>query len=157
MEDLQYRYKKASELIDKTIEFYFQDDSCACKYPRFLQIVGIDCMDYKETFKAWETTLFLNKVKKYFIVKSLESGKESSNEKWTCKKCNSTYNFGWSEFSIAVEREFLKPIDLKPSKNGLLALKPIPLYVGLYGYSYPSSNEIESVDFESFEKYILEK
>jgi len=157
LEDLQYRYNKASELIDKAIEFYFYENSCACQYPRFLQIAGINCSDYSETFKSLETSLLLNKVKKYYNVELLENGKECFNEKWTCKKCNSVYYFGWSDFSIAIEREFLKPIDLKVTKRGLIALKPIPLYAGLYGYSYPSSNEIECVDFESFEKYILEK
>lgn len=157
MEDLQYRYNNTSELLNKVIEFYFKENSCACQFPRFLQIVGINCVDYNESFKCWETTLLLNKVREYFKIENLEKGPECSNQKWTCKKCSSIFNFGWSDFSVAVEREVLKPIEIKTTMKGMESKKPIPLYVGLYGHSYPPYTEIESVDFETFKNYILEK
>ncbi|PIB27191.1 hypothetical protein BFP78_15800 [Gaetbulibacter sp. 5U11] len=157
MEEFQIRYNKVSELLEKTVEGYYQGNSCACQYPRFIQIVGINCTDYGESFKAWETTLLIEKVKKHFEIETLENGPECSNEKWTCKKCKSEFNFGWSDFSIAVEREVLLPIKIKTKEKGEKSTKPIPLYAGLYGHSYPSKEEIDSVEFDTFEKYIMEK
>ncbi|MEX1002550.1 MAG: hypothetical protein WDZ35_10590 [Crocinitomicaceae bacterium] len=157
MEEFQIRYKNASLLIEKAVENYYHGNSCACQYPRFIQIVGINCTDYGESFKAWETTLLIEKAKKHFVIENLENGPECSNEKWTCKKCKSEFNFGWSDFSIAVEREVLLPIRIKTKEKGKKTIKPIPLYVGLYGHSYPSKKEIDSVTFDTFEKYIMEK
>ncbi|WP_042279135.1 hypothetical protein [Nonlabens tegetincola] len=157
MEDFQIRYNKASELLEQAVKNYYQKNSCACQYPRFLQIVGINCTDYGRAFKAWETSLLISKVKNYFDIESLKKGPECSNEKWTCKRCKSEYNFGWSDFSIAVERDVLTPIKINIKEKGQKAIKPIPLYAGLYGHSYPSKKEIESVTFDSFEKYIMEK
>ncbi len=157
MEDFQIRYNRTSELLEKVAEIYYQGDSCACQHPRFIQIVGINCVDFGKSFKAWETTLLISKVKENFEIETLEKGPENSNEKWTCKKCESEFNFGWSDFSIAVEREVLLPINIKTNENGKKAEKPIPLFAGLYGHSYPSKKEIDSVEFETFEKYIMEK
>ncbi len=154
--DFQKRYNKASELIDKTVKMYYDSDSCACQHPRFIQIVGINCVDFGESFKAWETTLLVNKVKKHFIVETLENGPECSNEKWTCKKCESEFNYGWSDFSIAVEREVLITTNNKVIGKGKEITKPIPLYLGLDGHSFPSEKEIDHVDFEVFKKYIME-
>ncbi|MCB4809630.1 hypothetical protein LG651_15345 [Tamlana sp. 62-3] len=157
MEEFQIRYNKTSELIEKVVDMYYNGNSCACEYPRFIQIVGINCVDYGKSFKTWETTLLIDKAKKHFETETLENGPECSNEKWTCKKCKSEYNYGWSDFSIAVEREVLLPIKIKATEKGKKTIKPIPLYAGLYGHSYPSKKEIESVTFDSFEKYIMEK
>jgi uncharacterized delta-60 repeat protein len=118
VEDFQIRYNRTSELLEKVAEKYYQGDSCACQHPRFIQIVGINCVDFRKSFKAWETTLLISKVKKNFEIETLEKGTENSNEKWTCKKCKSEFNFGWSDFSIAVEREVLLPIDIKTNENG---------------------------------------
>ena len=157
MEDFQIRYNRTSQLLEEVAEKYYQGGSCACQHPRFIQIVGINCVAFGKSFKAWETTLLISKVKKNFEIKTLENGIENSNERWTCKICKSEFHFGWSDFSTAVEREVLFPIDIKAKENGKKAEKPIPLYAGLYGHSYPPKKEIESVEFETFEKYITEK
>ena len=104
-------------MLEKVAERYYQGDSCACQHPRFTQIVGINCVDFVKSFKAWETTLLISKFKKNFEIETLEKGPENLNEKWTCKKCKSEFNFGWSDFSIAVEREVLLPIDIKTNEN----------------------------------------
>jgi hypothetical protein len=46
---------------------------------------------------------------------------------------------------------------LKVKQVGKPALKPVPLYIGLMGHSYPPKSEMKSVDFAEFEKYITEK
>lgn len=157
MEDFQIQYNKVSELLKKAVDNYYHGNSCACQYPRFIQIVGINCTDFGDSFKAWETTLLISKVKIYFNIETLENGSDCSNEKWTCKKCKSEFNYGWSDFSISIEREVLLPIDIRTKVRGAEATKPIPLYLGLYGFSYPSTNEIYRVEFDDFEKYILDK
>lgn len=157
VEEFQIRYNKASEVIEKTVKIYYHGDSCACQYPRFKQIVGINCTDYREAFKAWETSLLIEKVRKHFEIEPLENGPECSNEKWICKRCQSEYNFGWSDFSIAVERDVLLPIKIKAKEKGKKAITPIPLYIGLYGHSYPSKKEIDNVSFEVFQKYVMEE
>ena len=80
-----------------------------------------------------------------------------SSIKWICKKCRSSYEFGWSDFSIYVERQKLKLTDLKTELIGLPITKPIPLYLGLAGHSYPSRQEITSVSFDEFKKYMTEQ
>jgi hypothetical protein len=69
--------------------------------------------------------------KPYFHIEKSELADENLNEKWICKKCGSTYEFGWQDFSIAVEREKLKLTELKVEQIGKPAIKPIPLYIGL--------------------------
>jgi hypothetical protein len=157
VEDFQIKYNKTSQLLKKAVSYYYHGNSCACQYPRFMQIVGINCIHYKASFKAWETTLLIEKVKPYFEIETLKNGSENTNEKWTCRKCKSQFNYGWSDFSIAVERDVLFPIKLNAKEKGEKAIKPIPLYLGLYGHSYPSKKEITNVNFDAFKTYIMEK
>jgi hypothetical protein len=47
--------------------------------------------------------------------------------------------------------------ELKAEVKGKPVTKPIPLYLGLAGHSYPSRQEITSVSFEEFKKYMTEQ
>jgi len=95
--------------------------------------------------------------KDYFDITQSSLKGEATNEKWICKEWGSTYAYGWSDFSIYVERQKLKLAGLKTALIGLPTIKPIPLYLGLAGHSYPSRGEIISVSFDEFKKYITEQ
>lgn len=155
MEDLNQKYDNVKQLFDRVIAKYYQD-ACACRYPRFLQIAGIDCLDYKASFMAWETILLIHKIKPNYDKQPLENGNEVFRELWTCKKCQSIFEFGYSDFSAAVSRQYVKPIEIKSASIGKAATQPIPLYIGLYGHVYPPKKDINPVSFEKFEKYMLE-
>ncbi len=49
---------------------------------------------------------------------TMEKGKEAYNELWCCNKCGSLYDYGWSDFSIHVNRAFLKIKELKTTDAG---------------------------------------
>ena len=150
------KMKELSNLVKSAFEIY-DSKLCQCAYPRFRQLVQIDCSGSGNSFKCWETEILIELCKKNFNITQSELKDEVTNEKWACKKCNSIYEFGWSDFSIAVEREKLKLIELKTESIGKEITKPIPLYVGLFGHSYPPKTEMYNAEFSEFEKYILEK
>jgi hypothetical protein len=130
---------------------------CQCAYPRFQQIISIDCSNTGNSFKCYDTDLLIDLSKEYFDIEKSELSDECTNEKWICKKCGSTYEYGWSDFSIYVERQKLKLKNLAVSFKGKPTIKPIPLLLGLMGHSYPSKTEMTSVTFADFEKYMTEK
>ena len=150
------KHTQLFELIKSAFEIY-DSKLCQCAYPRFRQLVQIDCSESGNSFKCWETEILIGLCKKNFNVTQSNLKDEVTNEKWECKKCNSIYEFGWSDFSIAVEREKLKLIELKTESIGKEIIKPIPLYIGLLGHSYPPKREMYNAEFSEFEKYILEK
>ena len=82
---------------------------------------------------------------------------ENYSEKWTCKRCQSEFTLNWRDLSLQVDRDVLKLHQLNAPPIGKEPLTPIPFYVGLYGHSYPSHEEIQPVSFESFKCYILER
>lgn len=138
MEEFQKRYAKGSAVIEEAIEeFHYNGDSCACQYPRFIQLVGIDCLAYGHSFKAWETSLLIKAVKPYFNTSPIMSS-ENYSEKWTYKRYQSEFTLNWRDLSLQVDRDVLKLHQLNAPPIGKETLTPIPLYVGLYGHSYPS-------------------
>ncbi len=145
-----------NDLLDRAIDNYFKN-ACPCAYPRFIQIVSIDCFDYGESFKSRETEMLIKKSRKYFIVSDDEVKNECHGEKWICKKCSSEFQLSWSDLSIALDRETLKPINIQTPIIGKNVRETIPLYWGLVGHSYPSKYKIINVSFDDFENYILEK
>lgn len=145
-----------ASLLDLALEKY-NEKYCQCSYPRFIQIVSIDCYDYGESFRSFETEVFIEKSRKYFETAKFESKRDSYAEKWVCRKCNSEFEYYWSDLSIALDRATLKPINIKAKAIGAPPVIPIPLYRGLSGYSYPPKSEIRDVSMEEFEKYILEE
>ncbi|MDY3317389.1 hypothetical protein PG630_08730 [Riemerella anatipestifer] len=149
-------YKKIDVLLDNALQKY-NSKSCQCAFPRFIQIVSIDCFDYGQSFKSYETEILIKKSRKFFDSEKFENKQECHSEKWNCKKCNSEFELYWSDLSIALDRTTLKPINIKVKSIGKESIVPIPLYKGLYGYSYPPKTEIINVNIDEFENYILEK
>lgn len=82
---------------------------------------------------------------------------ECTNEKWVCKTCGSVYEYGWSDFSIHVDRQKLTLSNLHCAPIGKEATKPVPLYLGLFGHSYPPQSEFCKATFEEMELYLKEQ
>lgn len=154
--EFEFRYEKAKELLTYSLENY-NSVFCQCAYPRFQQIIGIDCTNTGDSYKCLDTDLLIGLSKKYFNIEESALSDECKNEKWVCKKCGSIYEYGWSDFSIYVERQKLKLTDLKIQAKGKSATTPIPLYLGLMGHSYPPKSQLSSVDFEEFKNYMTER
>ena len=155
--EFNIRHDKAKQLFISTLEFY-NSQYCQCAYPRFQQMIRIDLCNYKNaSFKCYDTDLLIDLSKKYFDIKQSQLNDEITNQLWTCKKCDSIYEYGWSDFSIYVERQKLKLIELKTESIGKQTEKPIPVFLGLMGHSYPDKTEITNVEFEEFENYLTEK
>lgn len=155
-QEFMIKYEQVKNLFAHILSIY-NSEYCQCAFPRFQQIVGIDCSDTGNTFKCYDTDLLISMSKSYFEITNSDRTDEVTNEKWTCKKCGSTYEFGWSDFSIYIERQKLELTNLKTPLVGKTAHKPVPLYLGLIGYSYPPKTEIARVDFLEFEKYMNEQ
>ena len=153
---LLVKHKEETMLYETVFEMYYTY-SCQCAFPRYQQIVGIDCANSGNSFKCFDTELLIGFSKPFFHIVKSKLTDENINEKWICKKCGSTYEFGWQDFSIAVEREKLSLTELKVEQVGKPIMKPIPLYIGLMGHSYPPKSEMMSVDLAEFERYITEK
>lgn len=148
--------QKTDQLWDfiEEVLISFNQQSCQCAFPRFRQIVAIDCVDYRKNFYCSETEGFIDRARKYYTAVKLESGPEAYNEEWTCNKCGSIFTYGWADFSIHVNRAFLKQKDLRIGDIGALPEVPIPLYVGIFGHALPGYDQLTPVDFETFSKYI---
>lgn len=52
LNDLETR--RLISILGTAIEKYTKH-YCPCSYPRFIQIVSIDCLDYKKSFQSFET------------------------------------------------------------------------------------------------------
>jgi hypothetical protein len=154
--ELMVKFDQVKNLFSLSLDIY-NLEYCQCAYPRFQQIIGIDCSNTANSFKCYETDLLISMSKVYFDTTGSDLTDEVKNEKWICKKCGSTYEYGWSDFSIYVERQKLKLINLMVQLKGKPLVIPIPLCLGLAGHSYPSRSEITRVDFVEFESYMTEK
>lgn len=141
----------------KTVLDGYQTAACPCAYPRFQQIVGINCSDTGDSFRCHDTELLITLSKPYFTVEASDLKDECTNEKWICKTCGSVYEYGWSDFSIHVDRQKLTLIDLHCAQIGKEATKPVPLYLGLFGHSYPPQSELRHATFEEMEQYLKEQ
>ena len=158
MEELSENEKKYNQLLnlaDKAFAFYYSQ-SCQCAFPRYLQLTSINCSETGNSFRCYETELLISKSKQFFDIEESSYKDENVNEKWVCKKCHSIFEFGWSDFSIYVDRQKLELVELKVESIGKNIQTPIPLYLGLEGHSYPPKSEMIQIDYKEFEKYILE-
>lgn len=152
---VQENTDKLWKFIEETLESY-NTQSCQCAFPRFRQIVSIDCVDHGKSFYCSETEGFISYGKKYFTTTKVDAGPEAYNELWQCNKCGSQYDLGWSDFSIDVERTFLKIKELKTTDIGAAPQLPVPLFVGVFGHNFPGQDQLVPVDFETFKTYITE-
>lgn len=149
------RLAKLNTLITETLALY-KTVSCPCAFPRFRQIVGIDCTDYRASFYSTETELFIEAARPFYETKVL-GHPNNNDEEWTCKTCGSVWLFNWQDFSISVSRNVLKIKELHAVDAGAPTRLPIPLYVGLTGHSYPDRTKIAPVDFDEFKTYMQER
>ncbi len=154
--EFMVRFEQVKNLFSTSLSKY-NIENCQCAYPRFQQIIGIDCSNTGHSFKCHDTDLLISMSNVYFDISNSGLTDEVTNEKWICKKCGSTYEYGWSDFSIYVERQKLKLINLSTQLIGQPTFMPVPLYLGLSGHSYPPRSEITSVTFEEFENYMSEQ
>ncbi len=155
VQQIQDNANKLWKLLEETLSYY-DSVACACAFPRFHQYVRIDCVDYGASFYMSETEGFIYHAQKYFDVQPLGKGGEVNNAIYTCKKCKSTYDYGWADFSIHVNRTVLKLQELKTETIGAEAKTPIPFVVGLFGHKYPERSLFDMVSLEVFSTYIRE-
>jgi len=149
-------FEKVNALFKKCFEQYYTT-GCQCNFPRYHQIVSIDCVDTSDSFSCHETEMLIFMSKQYFDVQLGPKGNEGNHQVWTCKKCGSSYTVDWEDFSIHVNRQTMKVSELKVPLTGKPGMKPIPLFLGLSGHSFPPQTEMVPVSYEDFEKYMLEK
>ena len=154
--EFMVKFEQLKNLFTTSLNNY-NINNCQCAYPRFQQIIGIDCSNTGNSFKCHDTDLLISMSNLYFDISNSDLTDENTNEKWICKKCGSTYEYGWSDFSIYVERQKLKLTNLTTQLIGQPPIMPVPLYLGLAGHSYPPRSEITSVTFAEFKNYMTEK
>ncbi|MBL0007581.1 MAG: hypothetical protein IPP25_10525 [Saprospiraceae bacterium] len=152
MED---RFEEVSALFTKCFEHYYATQ-CQCAFPRYHQIISIDCVDTGDSFSCYETEMLIEMSKPYFDIQKGPKGHEGAHQVWTCRKCGSTYSYDWEDFSIHVSRVTMKATETKVAPIGKPAVKPIPLFLGLSGHSFPPQTEMVPVSYEDFEVYMLE-
>jgi hypothetical protein len=150
--DFETAYNNVKQLFISTLENY-NTHACQCAYPRYRQLLAIDCVDTGKSFSCYETELLIELSKPYF---NWSNDNFHISDQWICKKCGSTYSYEWQDFSISVNRQTIKLENLKTTEIGKPALKPIPLYLGLSGHAFPPETEIKQALYPEFEAYIKE-
>jgi len=85
--DFETAYNNVRQLFTSTLENY-NAHACQCAYPRYRQILAIDCVDTGDSFSCYETELLIELSKPYF---HWSDNNQTINNQWTCKKCGSTY------------------------------------------------------------------
>ncbi|MBN1669732.1 MAG: hypothetical protein JXR37_01785 [Kiritimatiellae bacterium] len=153
MGDFAARYRQGKELIGSILEQY-QEKACQCAYPRFRQIVSMDCAATGDSYTCYDTEIFIDMARTYFDVFASELHDEIRNEKWVCKSCGSVYEYGWSDFSIHVSRQRLTPVRINTQDIGLPPEKPVPLFVGIVGHSCLPKNEVLEASYKQFKRYM---
>jgi hypothetical protein len=133
---------------------YYNSIACACAFPRFRQYAAIDCVEYRGSFYMSEVEAFLQHCQPYFDIKESDKGDEAYRAVYTCKKCGSTYDYGWSDFSIYVSRTYLKIKEFKAIQVGSAAEQPIPFYIGLFGHKLPDQGLFKRVGLTDYIAYL---
>ncbi|HET6252966.1 MAG TPA: hypothetical protein VFE32_02765 [Puia sp.] len=150
---LEEETEKLWKAIEETLKYY-DKIACLCAFPRFRQYAGIDCVDFRASFYMSETEAFLHHCNPYFDVHQTDKGDEVCRAIYTCKKCGSTYDYGWSDFSIRVSRTYLKIKELKAVQVGSEAKDPISYYIGLFGHKLPDQGRFKKVELADFITYV---
>jgi hypothetical protein len=153
LDNLKEETEKMWKLIQETLAFY-DHIACPCAFPRFRQYTAIDCVNFRGSFYMSETEAFLHYCQPYFDVQEIDKGDENYRAIYTCKKCKSIYEFGWTDFSIRVSRTYLKIEDIKAVQIGLAGIRPIPFYLGLFGHMLPARDQFQKVELADFITYI---
>jgi hypothetical protein len=135
--EINFKADRLKLMLKTTIEHY-NTLGCPCSFPRYRQIAGISCSDFGDSFYVAETEGLINESKIFFDEKDIPPHPEVTRQIWTCKKCQSTYEFGWRDFSISVNRSYLKIKELKAVDIGRPPITPIPMFIGAFGHSTPN-------------------
>lgn len=152
---MEESFEKTQALFNLCFKNYYSAQ-CQCAFPRYHQIIGIDCVNTGDSFSCYETEMLIGMSKPYFDIEPGPKGYEGAHQKWTCRKCGSTYTYEWADFSIHVNRQTLKADEVTIPSAGKPAVKPIPLFLGLSGHSFPPQTEMVPASYEDFESYLLE-
>lgn len=155
-QQLQTDAKELYLQIEKTLAFY-NKVSCQCAFPRFRQYVSIDCSDTGNSFYLTEAEAFIARSKMNFHVQQMNAEKsgECYLDLWTCNKCGSQFEYGWSDFSIHISRSYLKLKNKTVEDIGAGPRNPIPVFVGPFGHSYPE-NVFLKTDLPALKDYLEE-
>jgi hypothetical protein len=152
---IQETTDKLWKVLEDSLQFY-NSVACQCAFPRFHQYTRIDCTDTRSSFYMSETEGFIHYSRSLFDIVETEKITDAYNAIYTCKKCGSTYDYGWSDFSISVDRAFLKPRQILVPQIGANPIDPIPFVVGLFGHRLPDRNLFEKIGLEQYAKYLVE-
>ena len=153
IEQIQEDTQKLWSLLKETVVFY-NSVACPCAFPRFIQYTNIDCVDTSTSFYMSETEGFIQMSRDCFEHYEVAKDDECFKEICTCKTCGSTFVRAWSDFSIHVNRTYLKPLELKAKQVGADKEEVIPFFIGLFGHSYPDGAKFRHVSYEEFKNYI---
>lgn len=153
LDELQRETDRTWALLKETLAYY-DSIACPCAFPRFIQYTSIDCVDMSGSFYMSETEGFIQHAGPYYEISETDKGQENHRNIYTCKKCASTFEFGWADFSIYVSRSFLKPVKINVKQAGADARSPIPFYIGFFGHKLPDLSLVQKVSFEVFQSYI---
>jgi hypothetical protein len=152
---IQETTDKLWKVLEDSLAFY-NSVACQCAFPRFHQYTQVNCTDTRSSFYMSETEGFIHYSRNLFEVVEIEKTTDAYNAIYTCKKCRSTYDYGWSDFSISVDRAYLKPKQILIPQVGANALEPIPFAVGLFGHKLPDRDLFEKMEVEEFARYLTE-
>lgn len=100
--------EKYKQKLKEVIDFYYSV-ACPCAFPRFRQLVSIDCFNTEGTFYLYETNLLIREV----MTNRFEIQKENNDVFVSCNVCDSKYIIDGDEFGFLVQRLVLKMIDKK--------------------------------------------
>ena len=146
----QERANNLWKALEETVAYY-NHESCPCAFPRFRQIVGIDCVDYGGSFYFSET--------EGFIAVSTEQYPQNPENglQVICKTCGSVWWKEWQDFSIHISRTVMKPETLKANDIGADPVTPIPFNYGPVGHKNPDRSLFQHMELDVFVKYLKEK
>lgn len=143
--------------LEEILDFY-TEKSCPCGFPRFKQIVSIDCIEQNALFTCRETEglIKLCRERDLYETEIIDADFQSDTEYWTCKTCGTRYLWGWSDSSTKIDRQYLKPVIEQGESIGAEAASPIPLFGGFFGKKLPSNRLWIQVSSEEMARYFTE-
>ena len=158
MEDNRNSPTRELFLAAEHILDFYTGDACPCSFPRFIQVVSLDCMDMDLLFTCRETEAFLKlcRERDLYSVEDIDADFQSDTEYWTCNTCGSRFLWGWSDTSVKIDRQYLKPVIIRAEKIGAGAANPIPLFGGFFGKNPPSDKMWIQVGSEDMIKYFVQ-
>lgn len=118
------------------------DDSCPCRYPRFIELISFYHNNFEAgpVFCADTNYLISAAIYQEHYLKEIERISENclgdyNDIRYECSICSSTFKRVANQYSINFEFEYMIVENLKiESKIGQLPSYPLPLLQGLFGF-----------------------